>query len=143
MFPISLRRTSAPSVVPDIPLDRFLKRIWDEFNIPEDELTASYPVDIREDDTSVIVDAEMPGFKRDEISVNIENNMLHIAAERKSEKKEGKKHLYERRYSRIDRSLSLPAEIDDENVTAKLKDGILHLEIPKTESSRTKQIEIT
>ena len=54
--------------------DRFFRPWWPEFG---DDLTGAYPVDIREEDNKIIVDAELPGFNRDEIEVSIAHGVLH------------------------------------------------------------------
>ena len=115
---------------------------WFDFPDWGDESTGNYPVDISEDDGKYLVEAEMPGFKREEIDVNLENGMLSIAAERKSRKTEGKKHLTERKYTRVKRAFSLPGAVDGSGVEAKLDEGILHIEIPKSEESRARKIVI-
>src|SRR5438034_10810451 len=79
---------------------------------------APYAVDVREDADHLYVEAELPGFKKDEIDVTLENQTLTISAERKSEqKKEGNKGellLHDRRYSRFLRSFTLPPTVDDQ-----------------------------
>jgi HSP20 family protein len=106
---------------------------------------AGYPVDIREDDESVYVDAELPGFKRDEINVTMENGVLTIEAERKIENtgsQTGQHHLNERRFTKVSRSFSLPNTVDESNVDAKLEDGVLHLSLQKREEVKPRRIEV-
>ena len=100
------------------------------------------PVDVREEEGTLIVDAEVPGFKRDEIEVSIENGMLHIVAERKPEEHKGTRHLTERRYTRVERAFTLPAEVDESKVQAKLDNGVLHLEMPEVEEKKARRIEV-
>jgi HSP20 family protein len=123
-------------------MDRFFGPGWSGFLEEDDELTGRYPVDIREDDGKLLVEAEMPGFRREEIDVNIHNGVLSITAERKPKETEGKKHLTERRYTRVNRSFTLPKAVDESKVKAKLEEGILHVEIPQTEESKAKKIEV-
>ena len=106
------------------------------------ELTAVYPVDVYEQNNKIVVDAELPGFKKEEIDVSFENDLLHISAEHKTEKKNGKSHIRERRYKRIERQFKLPTSIQDGNIKAKYKDGILHLEMPKSKKAKAAQITI-
>jgi HSP20 family protein len=112
---------------------------------PEAEVSASYPVDMTESDGKVVVDAEMPGFQRDEINVDINAGRLRIAAERQESEgeEEGTPHLRERRYSRIERSFTLPSEVDPSKASAKLQDGVLHIEMPKLETGGSSRVEIT
>ncbi len=121
--------------------DRLFRDMWG--NLPEErEMTAAYPVDIREEDDSIMVEAELPGFKREEIDVNLDQGILSISAERKSEEEKGKEHLNERRFTRVERSFTLPAAVDESNVDAKLEDGVLRLRMPKGEEAKPKRIEV-
>lgn len=103
---------------------------------------ATYPVDIKETDDALVVEAEMPGFKRDEITVTLEGGILNISGERKTEKTSGTEHLKERRYTRISRSFTVPSTLDDSKVDAKLEDGVLKLRLPKTDAVKAKRIAI-
>ncbi len=122
-------------------MNRFLTPWWPEESAAE-EMTGIYPVDIREEDGNLIVDAEMPGFKRDEIDVSTDNGVLRITAERKPEEQKGTRHLSERRYTRVERAFSLPTAVDESNVDAKLEEGVLHLKMPQAEESKRKRIEV-
>lgn len=107
----------------------------------------NYPVDVDEDDEQITIEAEMPGFKRDEIEISVENGVLSIQAERgtKPEDQSGKskkKHLSERRYTRVKRSFTLPRSVDGSDVDASLDDGVLTLTLKKTEESKPRRIEI-
>ncbi|MBN2105158.1 Hsp20/alpha crystallin family protein [bacterium] len=121
----------------DYDWDRWLNRIF-----PERTGITGYPVDIREKDGNVEVEAEMPGFQKEDIQVDVEDDALHIHAERKEQEKKGKEHLTERRYSRVERHFRLPASVDADNVNANLKDGVLFMTLPKTKASKVKHIEI-
>jgi HSP20 family protein len=101
-----------------------------------------YPIDVREEDGKLIVDAEMPGFKRDEIDVGIDDRVLTIRAERTPEETRGTPHLNERHYTRYERSFTLPNPVDTSRVEANLEDGVLHLEMPETEETGRTRIEI-
>ncbi len=108
----------------------------------EEALVGAYPVDIREDENNLYVDAEVPGFKRDEINVTLENGILSIQAERQPEQAEGSRHLNERRYTRVARSFTLPNTVDESNVDAKLADGVLKLTLQKKEEVKPRRIEV-
>jgi HSP20 family protein len=81
-------------------------------------------------------------FKRDEIDVSIDNGVLRLSAERQPEEAKGTEHLSERRYTRLERAFTLPSSVDASNVQARLQDGVLHLEIPETQESRARKIEV-
>jgi HSP20 family protein len=104
----------------------------------------SYPVDIREDKDKIYVEAEVPGFRREEIDVTLENGLLTIQAERRpAESAEGQRsHLLERRYTRIARSFTVPGTVDEQKVEAKLADGVLHLTLHKREEVKPRRIEV-
>jgi len=108
----------------------------------DEPLVGAYPVDIREDENHIYVDAEMPGFKAEEVDVTFENGLLTIEAERKPEQAEGAKHLTERRYHRVSRSFTLPKTVDENKVDAKLTDGVLKLTLHKREEVKPKKIEV-
>jgi HSP20 family protein len=107
---------------------------------------APYGVDVREDADHLYVEAEMPGFKKDEIDITMENQQLTISAERKTEKSDGQKGgdylLRERRYSRFLRSFTLPPTVDDQKVDAKLNDGVLTVTLNKREETKPRRIQV-
>lgn len=110
-----------------------------------DNDTAAYPCDIREDNGRILVDAELPGFARNEVKVTLEKGVLNITAEHKEEqqkKENGKSLLQERRYRRIQRSFTLPAAVNESKVDANLKDGVLHLSLEKSKESQPHEIAI-
>ena len=107
---------------------------------------APYAVDVREDDDHIYVEAELPGFKKDEIDVTLENQQLTISAERRDEKKQedkGELLLHERRYSRFLRSFTLPPTVNDQAVNAKLIDGVLTITLNKREESKPRKISVS
>jgi HSP20 family protein len=105
-------------------------------------LTGVYPVDVREDDEHLYVEAELPGFQKNEIDVNLEGGVLSISAERTPEEFTGTRHLDERRYTRVQRSFALPTSVDDSDVDAKFEDGLLKLTLDKKPESRRRKITV-
>jgi HSP20 family protein len=122
-------------------MDRLFRSSW-PMVAPDEEATASYPVDVTETDGKVLVDAEMPGFQRDDIDISLQDGVLNISAERKAEEPEGTRHLTERRFTRVERAFTLPANVDEEGVDATLQDGVLHIELPKAQESKGRKIEV-
>jgi HSP20 family protein len=106
------------------------------------ELTGEYPMDMREEDNKIIVEQEMPGFKNDEIDVSVDGDVLTILAERHTPETKGTSHLRERRYTRVQRSVTLPSAVEDSKVDAKLEGGVLKLEMPKTEEHEHRKIKV-
>lgn len=113
------------------------------FNVDTDDLTAKYPVDIHEDAEGLTVQAEMPGFTKEQVDISIDNGLLTISAQRDSaEKKEGKTHLNERRFTRVRRQFTLPTTVDPNNVDATLADGVLTLRLLKKEEVKPRKITV-
>jgi len=102
-------------------------------------------VDVREDEKSYNVKAEIPGVKKEDIQVDVNGNQVSIRAEVKQEKEEkkGEKLLHsERYYGMVSRSMQLPAEIDAQGARADYKDGVLNLTLPKKASAQSKRLTI-
>ncbi len=108
---------------------------------------APYGVDIREDGDRLIVEAEMPGFKKEEVDITLENQTLTIAGERREEQKQQKEAtgylLNERRYSRFLRSFTLPPTVDEKSVQAKLEHGVLTVTLNKREETKPRKISVS
>ena len=101
-------------------------------------------VDVHENKDNITVRAELPGMKKEEIEVTIVGDTITISGERKQEeeKQEGQTYRSERFLGRFQRSIALPAEVDPNQVQASYKDGVLTINLPKSEQAKRKQIEI-
>jgi HSP20 family protein len=101
-------------------------------------------VDIAEDDQKYVITAEIPGAAKEDVHVDVHDNLLTIRGEKRSEREEKKQHgrWIERSYGSFSRSFTLPADASAERVNASFKDGVLTLELPKTEVAKPKQIAI-
>ncbi|MGC8723481.1 MAG: Hsp20/alpha crystallin family protein [Acidobacteriota bacterium] len=101
-------------------------------------------VDLREEEGQYVIEADMPGMKREDIEVHLENNLLTIRGERKFEAESQKEtyHRIERAYGRFTRSFTLPSRVEADKISATYKDGILQLIVPKAEESKPKRIAI-
>ena len=112
---------------------------------------APYGVDIREDQDHFNVEAELPGFKKDDVDITLENQTLTISAERRAEARQGGEPgndkgellLHERRYSRFLRSFTLPPTVDEQTVNAKLADGVLTITLNKREETKPRKISVS
>ncbi len=107
--------------------------------------TRRFSVDISEKDDKFLVEAELPGINEDDLEVKLDRDVLTISAERNEEKEEEDKNYYRReiRSGKFERRFRLPDNIDKENIEANLKDGMLTINLPKTEESETvKKIDI-
>jgi len=114
--------------------------------IEEAQSTDQTPsIDIREREHDYLVSADMPGVKKDNIDVQIENGVLTVTGEveRNSEEKEGERLLrQERYYGKYVRSLRLGKQINSDKIEASLKDGVLELTLPKAEEVKPKKVAI-
>jgi len=109
---------------------------------------APYAVDVREDADHIYVEADLPGFKKDEIDVTLENQTLTISAEhrediKQGDEKKGEYLLRERRYNRFMRSFTLPPTVNDQQVQAKLNDGILTITLNKREETKPRKVQVS
>jgi HSP20 family protein len=102
-------------------------------------------VDVSETEGEYQIKAEIPDVKKEDVKVTVEDGVLTIQGERKHEKEEkGKKyHRVERSYGSFIRSFTLPDLVDEEKVKAEFKDGVLNLQLPKSEKAKPKAIEVT
>ena len=94
-------------------------------------------VDITEDDKEYLVKAELPGMKKEDVKVSVENGVVSICGERKFEKEEKTKkyHRVERSYGKFERSFTLPELADPAKVKAEYKEGVLTVHLPKSEKA--------
>lgn len=127
--------------------DDFLSRKWPrllDWNFPSVNQERGFPkVDIIDHDNEIEVQAALPGVKKEDLDVTINNQTITIRTSTKEEKKEKGKY-FRREISRgeFQRTLSLPDYVDYDNAKASFKDGILTVTIPKTEKGKRKSIEI-
>ena len=123
--------------------------------------TGTFAVDVREEDDTLVVEAELPGFSKDQIDVNVENGLLTIEASRherkqvgndhdvqdadhgsdKPQAKRSRQHIQER-VEHVSRRFSLPKAYDATSVDASLQDGVLTLRLPKREDVKPRKIEV-
>ena len=103
------------------------------------------PVDIAEEKDRIVLTAELPGFKENEIEIQMEGNVLTLRGERKFEEENKDRNYYriERAYGQFVRSFTLPNNVDRENVKAMFRDGILEIELPKREEAKPRQIKVS
>ena len=101
-------------------------------------------VDISEDDHGNLLKADLPEMKKDDVRVTVEDGILSVSGERKSEKEDQtrKFHRIERSYGNFRRSFTLPEDADSTKVTAEFRDGVLKVHLPTTPIARSKAIEV-
>ncbi len=101
-------------------------------------------VDMYQTDAEVVVKAAVPGFKADEIQINVTGDVLTIKGEvkQKNEIKEQEYHLREQRWGSFERSLVLPTEVKSDAAKAEFENGILTITLPKDEKAKPKMITV-
>jgi HSP20 family protein len=120
--------------------------LWDAiFEVPHMHLREydfGVPLEVSETKNTVIVEAEMPGMNSKNLDISLNGNLLTIRGEKKQERKtkNGDCYCSERTFGKFSRSVGLPANVKhDSKIKASYKDGVVRIEIPKTE---TKTIQI-
>ena len=101
-------------------------------------------VDVYEDEDKLHIEADLPGFKRDEISLTLEDGVLRLEAQRGevAENKEANYFVQERQTQRWARSINLPVDVDESKITANYKHGVLSVAMEKPAQSKPHNIEI-
>ena len=125
-------------------IDR-LNRMFSDFYNESVARAWTPPVDIYEsDDHALVLKAELPDVKREDINVTVENNVLTLRAERQLEKAIARDRFQrlERQYGSFSRSFTLPTTVDAAAINASYKDGVLTIRLPQREDAKPKQISI-
>ena len=134
--------------------DQLVPRTFSQFldSVFDDLVTGARPVegnflpgvDVRETDRAYEIDVMLPGIKKEDILIDLEDRTLTISGERKTTKEEDsvKYHLVESSYGKFSRTLTLPNNINREAIDANFTDGVLRVTVEKSESAVTKQIQI-
>ncbi len=121
-------------------------RLFEDFGKIDRETREEWTpaLDVAENETEYIVEAEVPGLTKEEIDITLTEGLLTIKGEKKQEVRQeaDNRHIVERTYGTFLRALRLPATIDQTKVTATTKDGVLTITIPKAEEIQPKKIEI-
>ena len=102
-------------------------------------------VDIYENKDHIVLEAELPGMKREDFELSVENNVITLRGERQFEKNEDSDnyHRVERSYGSFTRSFTLPQTVSAEGATAEYKNGVLRVTLPKREEAKARRIEIS
>ena len=100
------------------------------------------PVDVEETDDAFVVEAELPGVKREDINVELRNNELRIRGEVTERERVGVVRRRTRRTGQFDYRVALPGEVDADNVEANLEEGILRVRVSKSEHAKPRRIAV-
>ncbi len=122
----------------DTLFDQLFGTPFSGFLMPEefDEATRFWDFDVSENENEIVIKAEMPGFEPNELDVQVNDNLLTIAAEHR-EKSDGQEQF--RRYRR---TVALPSGVDADKIQANYRNGVLELHIPRSEQAKPKRVQI-
>lgn len=125
-------------------MDRFFDAMLGRWPRERMETFWAPALDIEETKDDIVVRAELPGMKKEDIKVTLSGDSLSISGERKHEAEEKNRSFYriERAYGKFQRTVTLPSEVDGSKVKAAYKAGVLELVMPKSEKTKAREIQI-
>ena len=129
----------------DETFDDFFKGFFVRPMAFENQSQTQFRIDVKEDDGAYVVQAEIPGVKKEDINVTINGNQVAISAEvkREREDRQGEKVLRsERYYGKVYRAFSLAQDVDEASAQAKYNEGVLELRLPKKAAVTAKKLSI-
>ena len=146
-----LARTERPGSMlsPFEDVERWFNEAWNPFSLltrrtlpmfgAEDFERLTPAVDMYDEGKELVMKADLPGVKKEDIHLDLSENVLTLSGERKMEEtvEKGGMHRYERHYGSFSRSFVLPSEVDTGKISASLKEGVLEIRLPKTEKAIT------
>ena len=145
------RYTLRPNVSPWRDLEEVsnrLARLFDESPLSTGTNGGTWvpPVNVEETKDELVLTAELPGMSQENISIEMENNVLTISGEKSEERTEGDEerryHLWERRYGTFQRSFTLPRTVKGDDIRATFDKGVLRMHMPKVAEAKTRKIAI-
>lgn len=124
--------------------DRLMREFDEEWTWPSARRGWMPALDVHETDDEYTVTVELPGARKEDITVEFSEGVLTVRGEKKSEReeKQEKRRFVERRYGTFSRSFSLPGDADGDRIEASFQDGVLTLTIPKSEAARPRTVSI-
>jgi HSP20 family protein len=127
-------------------MERMLNNLYSEGELGFGEpLNLRMPLDVIENDDEFIVKTDVAGIKPEDIEITFTENTLSLKGEvidEREEEKEGRYHLRERRYGSFSRTISMPGNVDVDNIQAETENGVLMIHLPKVEEVKPRRIEI-
>lgn len=104
----------------------------------------SLALDVSENENEYVVKASVPGIAEEDLEITLDNHVLTIGGEFKSEEEseDVRYHLRERRYGKFSRSITLPAAVNEESIEANFENGVLTVHVPKAEEAKPKRIAV-
>lgn len=119
--------------------DTFFNDMFGEWGIKKSKIP---PVDVSENSTAFYIEAELPGYKEEDVNVHVEQHVLHISSKKQIERTDKNYIIKERNCTKFDRAFSLPEGIDEEKIEATFADGMLNITLPKSPVEQPKKINI-
>ncbi len=139
--------TTSRSVASDFWRD--MDRMFDDFSVTApayDEREYAVASEVIESDQHFMLSVDLPGLKKEDIKIELQENTLTVSGERKRERefdeKNGRSNRIEKFYGAFKRSYTLPQQIDASKIEAQYQDGVLELYLPKAQSSQPRKIEV-
>jgi HSP20 family protein len=125
-------------------INRLFESVWPWQSGEAEEGMGAPALDVSEDKENVYVSADLPGVEEKDVKLNLQDNILTLSGEKREEKetKEKNFHRIERSYGSFSRSITLPCQVAAEKATAKFKNGVLNVTLPKKEEAKAKEINI-
>ena len=125
-------------------MDDLINSFFGGWDMPFFERSRFPVIDIADNENEVVVKAEVPGCKADDIDISVHGNTLTISGEKKQEEEKKEKGYYhlERSYGSFRRDLNIPADVDTSKVEAVCKDGILTITLPKAEKAKAIKVKV-
>lgn len=125
-------------------MEHMFQRFWDENGDAWGSQMLSPALDLKESDKDVTVRLDLPGVEAKEVDIQLNGNQLVVSGERKEEKEEKGEtyHRIERRSGRFSRSMILPCAVQEDEIDATMKDGILTVVLPKSPEAQSRHIEV-
>jgi HSP20 family protein len=134
-LPISSQGSGSPLLTLHREVNRLFDDVFRGFNLPSLESVGRFTwpqIEVSEADNELRVTAELPGMTEKDVDVSVDDGVLTLRGERKSEKADKESGYSERFYGRFERRIALPSDVDDEKATAKFKDGVLTIALPRS-----------
>lgn len=123
-------------------VDRLFDQLFKGFETSVQSAGWSAPWACWEDEGHIYLEVELPGVKNDDVELVVEHGRLHLKAQRKAPEGEREYRFNNRRYGQYERVTALPETVDTNNVTAEMRDGVLHLTLTKLPQAQPKRIAV-
>lgn len=144
MLPVLPTRNRMPDLFSHLGFEP-LQRALDLFGGEWPTCVQSFAVDVREEPTRYIIEADLPGVSQEHLDLNFEGDVLTIQTRHNAEREDKGEgyHVRERSSGAVARQFRLPDAVDRDHIEAELKNGVLTVTLPKAESAKPKKIAVT